>query len=99
MNNRWYDEHPEIGHKLEAFKDMDLQRKDVLIKGIMAIVRNYDPSLLTYEKAFDFPFSLKRHRWYDSDPYLWMLFNTLMMADERLLNSVTIYLMKELPEK
>jgi predicted PolB exonuclease-like 3'-5' exonuclease len=99
MNNRWYDKHPQIGYKLDTFKEMDAKLKDHLIKGIMNLVKNYDPDLLSYEKAFDFPLSLKRHRWYDQDPYLWLMFNTLMMADDVLLQSIADYFEKELPDR
>ena len=98
MNKRWYDQHPIIGKKLDAFEEMDATLKDHLIKGVMVIVTNYDPGLLSYEKAFEFPLSIKRDRWYDSDPYLWLMFNTLMMADEELLQSISDYLEIENPE-
>ena len=91
MTNRWYNEHEILGKRLDDLQDMDQKRRDALIKGVMVLVANYDPSLLSYEKAFDFPLRLKRQRWYDQDPYLWMMFNTLQMADEALLQSVTEY--------
>ena len=95
MYNRWYNEHEVLGHRLDDFKDMDQQQRDHLIKGVMNLVTNYDPNLLSYEKAFEFPLTFNRQRWYDQDPYLWLMFNTLQMADMELLASVTEYLENE----
>ena len=94
--NRWYDKHAKLGKRLDTFKEMDQKIRDHLLKGVMDMVKNYDPSLLSYEKAFDFPLTFNRRRWYDKDPYLWLMFNTLKMADDTLLRSVEDYLEKEM---
>ena len=94
---RWYDKHATLSEKLNAFKEMEQVLKDRLIKGMMSLVTDYDPNLLSYEKAFDFPLAVDRQRWYDEDPYLWLLFNTLQMADGTLLQSITTYLDEEMP--
>lgn len=94
---RWYDKHATLSEKLNAFKEMEQTLKDRLMKGMMSLVMDYDPNLLSYEKAFDFPLAVNRQRWYDEDPYLWLLFNTLKMADATLLQSITIYLDEEMP--
>ncbi|MCW8995409.1 MAG: hypothetical protein OQK77_06315 [Psychromonas sp.] len=98
MNNRWYDEHPALSIKLDAFKEMDPQLSDHLIKRIMSLVTDYDPNLLSCEIAFEFPLTFNRLRWYDQDPYLWLMFNTLKMADESLLKSVEMLLEKEMKQ-
>jgi len=96
--NRWYDNFPDLGARLNAFKDMNQEIRDPLLKGIMALVQQYDPSLLSYEKAFDFPLHLNRLRWYDKDPYIWLVFNTLKVADDTLLQSVENYLIEKMPD-
>ena len=93
---RWYDEHATLSEKLNSFKEMEQKLKDHLIKGMMNLVTDYDPDLLSYEKAFDFPLAVNRQRWYDEDPYLWLLFNTLKIADANLLQSITNYLDEEM---
>lgn len=93
---RWYDKHATLSEKLNAFKEMEHALQDRLIKGMMKLITDYDPNLLSSEKAFDFPLAVNRQRWYDEDPYLWLLFNTLRMADATLLQSITSYLDEEM---
>lgn len=95
---RWYDENTRLSKRLDAFKEMDEPLKDHLIKGMMSLVTRYDPNLLSQEKAFDFPLNLNRQRWYDQDPYIWLLFNTLQIAEPALLQSIEDYLEKEMVE-
>jgi predicted PolB exonuclease-like 3'-5' exonuclease len=95
MDNRWYDQHAILSERLDDFKEMDEKRKDYLIKGVMNLVTGYDPNLLSCDKAFDFPLAFNRQRWYDQDPYLWLMFNTLKIADAKLIQSVTHYLENE----
>ncbi|WP_028865321.1 hypothetical protein [Psychromonas aquimarina] len=94
--NRWYDKYEVLGKRLDAFNEMDQKVMDPLLKGVMDLVKEHDPSLLCYEKTFDFPLSLYRRRWYDKDPYLWLMFNTLKEADIVLLKSVEEYLVQEM---
>jgi len=35
-------------------------------------------------------------RWYDSDPYFSLIFNTLKYANEDLINNIILYLKKKL---
>ena len=94
--NRWYDNHSNLGKRLDAFKEINQKTRDPIIKCVMDLVQQCEPSLLSYEKAFDFPFDFNRRRWYDNDPYLWVMFNVLKIADDTLLQSVEDYLEKEI---
>lgn len=94
--NRWYDKRPHLGKRLDALKEIDQKIRDPIVKGVMDLVQQYDPSLLSYEKALDFPLDFNRRRWYDNDPYLWVMFNILKIADDTLLQSVEDYLGKEI---
>ena len=94
--SRWYDKRPNLGIRLDAFKEMDPTVSKPIIKGLLDLVEQYDPSLLSYEKAFDFPFDSSRRRWYDNDPYLWLMFNVLKIADDTLLQSAEDYLGREI---
>jgi len=89
---RWYDKYEELGKHLDSFKNMKEENRDPLIKGIMSIVQQQSPELLACEKAFEFPLELHRRRWYDNDPYLWLLFNTLKSANKKVLILVVDYL-------
>lgn len=94
--SRWYDKRPHLGKILDEFKEMDPITREPIIKGVMDLVQQYEPSLLSYEKALDFPLDFKRRRWYDNDPYLWVMFNILKVADDTLLQSAEDYLEKRL---
>jgi hypothetical protein len=88
---RWYDRYPELARYLEEFRRMSRHRRDELIGGVMAIVKESASSIFD-DFLLDFPLDLNRRRWYDRDPYLWLLFNGLAYADRELLDAVTRYL-------
>lgn len=92
MMIRWDDNQAILRVRLDALKEMDETKRDPIIKGIMSLVEKYDSELLSYEKAIDFPLDMKKRRWYDADPYLWSMFNTLKIADNTLLQSIEDYL-------
>ena len=96
MQKQWYKKYIILSNKLTDFRDIGTQQQETLIKGIMALVIDYDPDLLTCDKACEFPLSGGRKRWYDQDPYLWLMFNTLQMADTVLMNMVVNYLDSEM---
>ena len=72
-------------------KDMNAGQRDVLIKGIMDIIKKHSPDLMD-KFVMDFPLELSRKRWYDSDPYLWLTVNGLQYAEPALLETVTLYM-------
>ncbi|MCG6201829.1 hypothetical protein [Psychromonas antarctica] len=90
--NRWYDKHPFLGGELDTLKERDQKSRDFIVRGVMDLVKQVDPGLLSLEKAIDFPLDSKRWRWYDNDPYLWVMFNTLKIANNALLQTVENYL-------
>lgn len=96
MTQRWYNKYVKLADRLDEFKTIELDYRDQLIKGVMDIVTKYDPNLLSFEKTFEFPLTFNRQRWYDQDPYLWLMFNTLQMADPILLKIVAEYLEEEM---
>ena len=94
--SRWYDRRPGLGKRLDAFKEMDPEFREPIINAVIDLVKKHEPRLLSYEIAFDFPFDFHQRRWYDNDPHLWLMFNVLRLADERLLQSVEYYLTQEI---
>lgn len=96
MQRRWYNKYITLSNRLTDFRDIETHQQDILVKGVMSLVTDYDPNLLTCDKACEFPLSIDRKRWYDQDPYIWLMFNTLQMADTVLINSVTSYLDTEM---
>jgi hypothetical protein len=77
---------------------LELKQRDAVISGVMEIIKRISPHLLE-RYVLDFPLDIKRRRWYDRDPYLWLLFNGLKYADKQLLTKVTSFLKKNVSVK
>ena len=93
--NRWYDKHPKLALLLEGLCNVKGSQRNTIISGIMEIIKLTTPNLLE-QYVLDFPLDIKRRRWYDRDPYLWLIFNGLKYANANLLTNVTIFLQKEI---
>lgn len=89
--NRWYDKHPKLSKYLDGLKYLDDQKRDTIIVGIMVIIKEECPNLLE-DFVMEFPLPLYRKRWYDKDPYLWLLFNGLKYANKNLIKRVKEYI-------
>lgn len=96
MHNRWYDKHARLAGFLEQFRTMEVKDRDTLIQEIMKIVKKHDGAAFE-EFVMDFPLDIERRRWYDNDPYLWLIFNGLSYVDNECLAKVTDYLASTLP--
>lgn len=92
--NRWYDQYPELSQLIEKIKVLsDDEKNEVLIK-IKDIVIKHDAKIID-SHVMEFPMSSKR-RWYDKDPYSWLVINALKFASEDLINIVTDYLKEKI---
>lgn len=89
--HRWYDKHKNLARHLEKFKGMETRRRNRIVRDVLKIVREMNPGILE-EFLLDFPLDVIRRRWYDEDPYLWLLFNGLEHADQPLLERITNHL-------
>ncbi len=89
--SRWYDKYEKLGQQIENLKEMDPEQRDALIKGIMTIIKEKSPELLE-DFMLEFPIKIKRRRWYDNDPYLWLLMNGLKNGEDELLLRVADFL-------
>ena len=92
MDNRWYDKYDTLKKNLESFRDVDTKSQDELVKGVMTIIRERNPELLSFQQTVEFPLDAKRRRWYDGDPDLWLMINTLQSADEETIKEVDRFL-------
>jgi hypothetical protein len=92
--NRWYDKHPKLALLLEGLCTIKGSQRNTIICGIMEIIKLSTPNLLE-QYVLDFPLDIKRRRWYDRDPYLWLIFNGLKYANSKLLTNVTRFLHEE----
>ena len=92
---RWYDKHKKLAKLLEGFKGMRKYKRDKLSTGIIDLVKEHDDTLID-NFVMGFPLELYQRRWYDKDPYLWLIFNGLGNADKELLKKVVAYLGKHM---
>lgn len=92
--NRWYDKYEKLGDQIDRLKFTKRSHRDQLVQGVMKIIKKDTPSLLD-RFVMDFPLDILRRRWYDKDPYLWLIINGLKYADKDLLDKVTEFLEEE----
>ena len=91
--NRWYDKDRKLSCLLDSFKTMEEKTRDKLCTGIIALVKKYQASIMD-DGVIEFPLEFPNRRWYDKDPYLWLIFNGLSQANNRMIKIVTDYLEK-----
>jgi hypothetical protein len=90
-SKRWYDAHEEFAELLESLKTAKAGDRDRIVAGILEIITTDAPILLE-KYLLDFPLDQKRRRWYDRDPYLWLMVNGLEHAKAKLLRKVTAFM-------
>lgn len=95
---RWYDKYILLAKYLDSLKNLDFKKRDKLIRGVMYRIKDSNPQLLQ-KFVLDFPLTIKRQRWYDTDPYLWLIVNGLKYADHKLIKQVIAYLAKHIELK
>ena len=93
--NRWYDRHEKLGVQLEALKREKAKKREKIVAEVLAIINDEAANLLE-KYLLDFPLDQKRRRWYDKNPYLWLMVNGLQHAGPKLLKKVSAYFDKEL---
>jgi len=91
---RWYDKDPELKKWIEKLKHTDEEKRNIILDGIKRLDSNFDSELID-RHVMEFPMEMKR-RWYDQNPYCWLIINGLKYANEPLLKKVIVYLQKEL---
>ncbi len=87
--NRFYDKYEELSTFLEGLKTMPLPDRDGLVGEILELINQRSPDLLSVGKAMRFPLQICRRRWYDRDPYLWLVFNAIRSASPELIREIT----------
>jgi hypothetical protein len=90
QTKRWYDAVPELRVLIERLRDIDKEKRDDIFDGIKKLDSDFDSKLIDCH-VLEFPMNLKR-RWYDQDPYSWLMINALKYADASLLGQVIDYL-------
>jgi hypothetical protein len=86
--NRWYDAHQKLADALETLKGTGSSRRSRIVNRIIALMNEESPGLLE-KYLLHFPLDQERRRWYDKDPFLWLMVNGLRYANHDLLQKAT----------
>ena len=89
---RWYDKYPKLAKYLDSFKGMHPKTRDNLVKGVLTLINENDPDTIMENFVMEFPLDIYKKRWYDDDPYLWLIFNSLQNAGDTLKEKVASFL-------
>ncbi len=92
---RWYDHIPDFGPYIDRISELDNEDREDVILAIKDMILQYDPSLMD---RYVYNFAINR-RWYDNDPFSWLVINTLKYCDQPLKSKVTRFLSGRLPNK
>ena len=87
---RWYDANRKLRYYLECLQNVDRPLREKIVKDLMDLVKEYDGVLLD-RFAEEYPLEIRKQRWYDQNPYLWILFNGLRYASEDVIDLVIEY--------
>lgn len=93
-DKRWYDKDPKLRSLMKLLRVIEPSVQDRIITGMKELIMEYDPELMD-RWVLEFPLTTKR-RWYDKNPYSWLVINSLKYADTSLLGGVISYLKGEL---
>lgn len=92
---RWYDRYPKLAKHLDELKDTDPDVRTRIVRRVLSLMRTEYPSLVSADSAIEFPLDIQRRRWYDKDPYLWLVMNGLSHAPETFLQKIAVILEQE----
>lgn len=94
-NYHWYTRNQLLRSNIDKLKNLPFYRKNRIVQGIMCLMKQHEPDLL--EKfVLDFPLEVNRPRWYDDDPYQWLIINGLRYGSKKLHRLVFYYLEREM---
>ena len=85
---RWYDK-KEIGKYIKAMRYLQPEERDKILLDLKNLISEKNPNIMV-DHVMDF--QLYRNRWYDKDPYCWLVINSLQYIDDGLMNQVLAYL-------
>ncbi len=88
--NRWYDANRKLRYYLGYLQHVDRPLREKIVRDLMDLVKEYDGVLLD-RFAEEYPLEIRKQRWYDQNPYLWILFNGLRYASDELVDIVIEY--------
>ncbi|MFP4418477.1 MAG: hypothetical protein ACOC41_08685 [Chitinivibrionales bacterium] len=87
---RWYDSNKKLACCLESLRCLESGKRERIVRDLIELIRSEEPAVLE-DFVLEFPLDVYRRRWYDKDPYLWIIFNGMRFASESLVNRVIHY--------
>jgi|WetSurMetagenome_2_1015567.scaffolds.fasta_scaffold495650_1 hypothetical protein len=96
--NRWYDAHDRLAHVLEWLKELPNGPRNRIVKQVIDLLNGGAPGLLE-KYLLEFPLDQERRRWYDRDPFLWLMVNGLRYANPDLLHDATMLMERAVHER
>ena len=88
-NKRLYDKIPELSQLFNEIRESDRQKRNEILVEIKDIIIESDPELID-KHVMEYPLDFKR-RWYDKDPFTWLIINGLKYADDELTEKLVKY--------
>jgi hypothetical protein len=89
-NNRWYDKYPELQNILEKLKSLEKRERDRIMLYVKDLIIDHDKQIFN-KYVFESPMP-KRRRWYDKNPFSWLVINSLKCAEEDFITELTLFL-------
>ncbi len=91
-NRRWYDKIADLGIFIEKMKDIKKRKREKILVHLKDLIMKHDPEIVD-KHVVDFPMGIRK-RWYDKDPYSWLIINSLKFAKKDLIDEVIEYFKK-----
>ena len=82
---RWYDENPELADHLDTLKEANNTERQSIFSGLRKLLETHAPDKV--EKAKENPVEESR-RWYDKDPEMSIVINSMQMVDPGIMGMV-----------
>ena len=93
--NRWYDQYPELSLQFERLKELNPEDKSYIFDVLKKMLLEYNPRIIDdHIERFSMP--IKKRRWYDKEPYSWIIVNALKYVDKAMIDKVVEYLEENL---
>lgn len=92
---RWYDQYPRLSACFETYKEIKSGPRNRIAHKILALIYKKEPEIMD-KYVLEFPLDESKRRWYDKNPYMWLIVNSLKYASPELLNEITLLLEKEI---
>ena len=88
---RWYDKDEKLASLIEALKFINEKKVEIIMMHIKKLIDAEEPDLI--DNNLD-EYQLRR-RWYDKNPYTWLIINALKYASPKLTKEVVNCLIKD----